>query len=56
MDETTEPMDETTEPMDETTEPDTATPTEGEGPGFGIAVSLIALIGAALLAARRYDN
>ncbi|PSP45849.1 PGF-CTERM sorting domain-containing protein, partial [Halobacteriales archaeon QH_1_68_42] len=51
--ETTEPMT-TTEPED-TTEPPTPTPTTGDGPGFGVVVALIALLAAALLAARRRD-
>jgi PGF-CTERM protein/surface glycoprotein (TIGR04207 family) len=51
--ETTEPMT-TTEPED-TTEPPTPTPTTADGPGFGVVVALIALLAAALLAARRRD-
>ncbi|WP_123534765.1 DUF7282 domain-containing protein [Halosimplex salinum] len=55
---TDEPTDTPTdEPADETDEPeDTPTPTtEDDGAGFGVAVSLIALLGAALIAARRRD-
>ena len=40
------------------TETQTATPTESpgsNGPGFGIALAVLSLIGASLLAARRYD-
>jgi len=39
----------------DTEPPATPTTTEGDGAGFGIAVALIALIGAALLAVRRND-
>ncbi|WP_435195498.1 DUF7282 domain-containing protein [Natronomonas sp. EA1] len=37
----------------EMTEMDDATPTEGNGPGFGVAAAIVALAGAALLARRR---
>jgi PGF-CTERM protein len=47
---TTEPT--TQEPTDTTEEPDGDTG-DGDGPGFGIAVALVALLGAALLAVRR---
>ena len=43
----------TAEPTPTQTEPSTPEPTEGDGAGFGVIVALIALIGAALLAARR---
>ncbi|APE96194.1 carboxypeptidase-like regulatory domain-containing protein [Halodesulfurarchaeum formicicum] len=46
--ETTEP------PADTTTETPTETTTETDTPGFGISLSLVALIGAALLALRRH--
>ena len=38
-----------------TPEPSTPEPTDGNGAGFGVVVSLIALIGAALLAVRRKE-
>lgn len=40
----------TEEPAGTTGEPTT---TSGEGPGFGVIVALVALVGAALLAVRR---
>ena len=44
----------TPEPETETPEPETDTPTEGgDGPGFGVVVAVIAMLAAALLAARR---
>jgi PGF-CTERM protein len=49
-DTTEEPADTTEEPADTTEEPATTTTS---GPGFGVAVALIALIAAALLAVRR---
>ncbi|WP_436927272.1 DUF7282 domain-containing protein [Halosimplex amylolyticum] len=53
---TPEPDTDTPEPDTDTPEPDTPTPTTADGgPGFGVAVSLIALLAAALLTARRRD-
>jgi PGF-CTERM protein len=51
---TPEPDTDTPEPDTDTPEPDTDTPTpEPDQPGFGLVVALVALLGAALLAARR---
>jgi len=43
-------------PSPSPTPTESPTPTDGDQPGFGAALALIALIGAALLAARRRDN
>jgi PGF-CTERM protein len=50
---TPEPETPTATPTDTPT--DTPTPTSEDQPGFGAVLALIALIGAALLAARRND-
>ena len=50
---TTEPEPTTTEPEPTTTEPEPTETTETQTPGFGIAVAMLALIGAALIALRR---
>jgi PGF-CTERM protein len=49
---TTEPPTDT--PTDTPTESPTPTPEDGQ-PGFGIVVALLAMLGAALLAARRFE-
>ena len=51
---TPEPEDPTPTPTDEPEDTPTETETSGQ-PGFGLVVSLIALIGAALIALRRRD-
>jgi len=53
---TATPTEEPTATPTETEEPETTTESDGgDGPGFGIAVALVALLAAALLAVRRQD-
>jgi PGF-CTERM protein len=52
-DPTPTPDDATPDPADGTQVSDDATPTEGAGPGFGVALAALAVLAAALLAVRR---
>jgi len=52
VDDAEEPVDDEQEPADDETADDT---TDDETPGFGVLVALVALLGAALLAARRQN-